>query len=122
METAGAGGGEKPTRMHGDPLQGGGVTLQCDAFILPGVRALWLEDRRLAHHGNGRPSRKNPAVGPSSASVAAHTTLAAPSATGRPPGPPMSVATQPGQTAFTRMPSFRSSAASRFPSPPYWSV
>ena len=36
METAGAGGGEKPTRMHGDPLQGGGVTLQCDVFILPG--------------------------------------------------------------------------------------
>src|SRR5438445_822814 len=52
----GRGGGEKPTRMHGDPLQGGGVTLQCDVFILPGVRALWLEDRRLAHHGNGRPS------------------------------------------------------------------
>src|SRR3989442_14296134 len=48
METAGAGGGEKPTRMHGDPLQGGGVTLQCDVFILPGVRALWLEDRRLS--------------------------------------------------------------------------
>src|SRR2546422_3469065 len=41
-------GGEKPTRMHGDPLQGGGVTLQCDVFILPGVRALWLEDRRLS--------------------------------------------------------------------------
>ena len=34
--------------MHGDPLQGGGVTLQCDVFILPGVRALWLEDRRLS--------------------------------------------------------------------------
>src|SRR5438093_10214387 len=34
------GGGEKPTRMHGDPLQGGGVTLHCDVFILPGVRAL----------------------------------------------------------------------------------
>ena len=48
METAGCRGGEKPTRMHGDPLQGGGVTLQCDVFILPGVRALWLEDRRLS--------------------------------------------------------------------------
>jgi hypothetical protein len=42
-------------------------------------------------------------VGPSSGSVAAHTTLAAPSSTGRPPGPPMSVAVQPGDTAFTRM-------------------
>src|SRR5437762_2625765 len=38
--------------------------------------------------------------------------LAAPSATGRPPLPPMSVATQPGHTAFTRIRSLRNSAAS----------
>ena len=36
---------------------------------------------------------------------------AAPSATGRPPAPPISVATQPGQTAFTRIPVPESSAA-----------
>ena len=56
-------------------------------------------------------ARKKPLVGPSSGSVAAHTMPAAPSATGRPPLPPMSVATQPGQTALTRMASRRSSAA-----------
>jgi len=39
-------------------------------------------------------------------------TRAAPSRTGRPPGPPMSVAIHPGQTAFTRMPVPASSAAS----------
>ena len=51
------------------------------------------------HHGSGWPSRKKPPVGPESGRVAAQTTLAAPASTGRPPGPPMSVATQPGQTA-----------------------
>src|SRR5438445_687794 len=70
--------------------------------------------RRAApsHQPRGRPSRKNPPVGPSSGSIAAHTTLAAPSATGRPPLPPMSVATQPGHTAFTSILWVRSSAAS----------
>ena len=56
-------------------------------------------------HGHivaGGPSRKKPPVGPESGRVAAQTTLAAPASTGRPPGPPMSVATQPGQTALTR--------------------
>ena len=46
--------------------------------------------------------------GPESGNVAAQTTLAAPAATGR----PMSVATQPGQTAFTRTRWPCSSAAS----------
>src|ERR1700677_2063 len=55
------------------------------------------------HQGRGRPSRKKPPVGPLSGKGAAHATLAAPSSTGRPPGPPMSVAVQPGQTALTRM-------------------
>ena len=59
----------------------------------------------------GRPSRKKPPVGPSSGSVAAHTMPAAPSGTGRPPAPPMSVATQPGQIALTRIRSPRNSAA-----------
>ncbi len=39
-------------------------------------------------------------------------TLAPPSATGRPPLPPMSVATQPGHTLFTSTPVPDSSAAS----------
>src|SRR5690242_19933952 len=64
------------------------------------------------YHGRGWPSRKKPPVGPVSGRVAAQTMPAAPSATGRPPGPPMSVATQPGQIALTRIPSPRSSAAS----------
>lgn len=64
------------------------------------------------YQGRGWPSRKNPPVGPSSGRSAAHTTLAAPSATGLPPTLPMSVATQPGQTLLTRMPAPRSSAAS----------
>src|SRR5580700_1136076 len=60
-----------------------------------------VEHLRIAagrYQGRGRPSRKKPPVGPESGSSAAHTTLAAPSATGRPPAPPMSVATHPGQT------------------------
>src|SRR5205807_4214056 len=58
------------------------------------------------------PSRKKPPVGPLSRSVAATIMLAAPSATLRgAPGPPISVATQPGQTEFTRMCALRSSAA-----------
>jgi hypothetical protein len=64
------------------------------------------------HQGNGRPSRKKPPLGPEEGRSAAQTTLAAPSLTGRPPAPPMSVATQPGQTELTRMPSLRSSVAS----------
>src|SRR6185436_12895581 len=67
--------------------------------------------RHAPHHATGRPSRKNPPVGPSSPSRTAQVTLAAPSATGRPPAPPMSVATHPGQTAFTSTRSDRSSAA-----------
>ena len=56
-----------------------------------------------AHQGTTRPSRKKPPVGPSSGTSAAQTTDAAPSRTGRPPGPPISVRTQPGQTEFTRI-------------------
>src|SRR5262245_21356944 len=62
------------------------------------------------HHRNFLPSRKNPPVGPSSGKSTAHNTLAAPSATGRPP-PPMSVLVQPGHTAFTSTPLCASSAA-----------
>ena len=65
------------------------------------------------HHGRGLPSRKNPPVGPLSGSVAAHTIPAAPSLTERgAPAPPISVATQPGHTAFTKIRVFRSSPAS----------
>ena len=39
-------------------------------------------------------------MGPPAGRVAAHTTPAAPSRTGRPPGTPRSVATQPGHTAL----------------------
>src|SRR5512146_125908 len=70
------------------------------------------EIKSLDYHGNGLPSRKNPPVGPLSGSVAAQIMLAAPSATLRgAPAPPISVATQPGQTEFTRMRALRSSAA-----------
>src|SRR5580693_10722610 len=73
----------------------------------------FIEDTlAVCYQGSGLPSRKKPPVGPESGRVAAQTTLAAPSATGRPPGPPMSVATQPGQTALTRIPAGRSPAAS----------
>src|SRR3954469_18366522 len=63
------------------------------------------------YQSSARPSRKKPPVGPSSGSVTPHITDAAPAATGRPPGPPLSVATQPGQIALTRIPAGRSSAA-----------
>src|SRR5207247_6559362 len=66
--------------------------------VADGAETLHRSQRLTRYHGSGRPSRKNPPVGPSFVNVAAHTTLAAPSATGRPPEPPMSVATQPGQT------------------------
>lgn len=62
-----------------------------------------LEATCGCHHGSGLPSRNKPPLGPSLGRVAAHTIPAAPSATGRPPVPPMSVATQPGQTEFTRI-------------------
>ena len=60
---------------------------------------------------SGSPQTQKPPVGPPSGNVAAHTMPAAPSVTGRPPAPPMSVATQPGHTELTRMPSARSSSA-----------
>jgi len=72
-----------------------GLTLEGSAEVVEGG----------GYHGTGRPSRKKPPVGPESGRGAAQVTLAAPSATGRPPGP-MSVATQPGQTALTRTSSF----------------
>ena len=50
-------------------------------------------------------------MGPSSGRVAAQTIPAAPAFTGRPPEPPISVATQPGHTELTRTRSRRSSAA-----------
>jgi len=64
------------------------------------------------YQGSGWPSRKKPPVGPSSGRSTAHMTEAAPSMTGRPPLPPMSVAVHPGQTALTSTPSVRSSSAS----------
>src|SRR5947207_3794841 len=64
------------------------------------------------HHASGSPSREKPPVGPSSGSKAAHMTLVAPSSTVRgASGPPISVATQPGQTELTRMREARSSSA-----------
>ena len=70
-----------------------------------------LDDRGRSgadHQGSGRPSRKKPPVGPSSDSSAAHTMLAAPSLTGRPPRP-MSVFVHPGHAALTSTPSARNS-------------
>src|SRR5215212_4407800 len=65
------------------------------------------------HQASGWLSRKNPPVGPSSGSVTAHMTLAAPSSTVRgASGPPISVATQPGQTELTRIREARNSSAS----------
>jgi hypothetical protein len=65
------------------------------------------------YHGSGLPSRKNPSVGPLSGRVAAHKIPAAPSRTERgAPAPPISVATQPGHTEFTRIREPRSSPAS----------
>src|SRR5438876_6657464 len=89
-ETAGAGGGRSPHGCMETRFRAAGSLSSATPSYYPVTRRArpWSEDRRLAHHGNGRPSRKNPPVGPSSASVAAHTTLAAPSATGRPPGRP----------------------------------
>jgi hypothetical protein len=75
----------------------------------PGVNGVVLA---AAHQGSCLPSRKNPPVGPSSPSRTAHRTRAAPISSGWPPGPPMSVAIHPGQTAFTRIPVPMSSAAS----------
>src|SRR5689334_17768175 len=72
----------------------------------------WLKQSGSYHHASGLPSRKNPPVGPSSGRVAAHTIPIAPSSTGRPPAPPISVATHPGQTEFTKMLLSRSSPAS----------
>jgi hypothetical protein len=67
----------------------------------------------VRHQRSGLPSRKKPPVGPPFGSVAAQTTLAAPSFTLRGAlAPPMSVATQPGQTEFTNMPLPRNSPAS----------
>src|SRR6185312_3534885 len=65
------------------------------------------------YHCSGFPSRKKPPVGPLSGRVAAQTIPAAPSLMDRgAPAPPISVATQPGHTAFTRIRAPRSSPAS----------
>jgi hypothetical protein len=59
---------------------------------------LWIGVADLvASPGDWAAVAVKPPVGPSSGGSMAHRTLAAPWATGRPPGPPMSVATQPGQ-------------------------
>ena len=68
----------------------------------------------LLYHGAGLPSKKNPPVGPLSGNVAAHTIPFAPSSTGRPPPPPISVATHPGSTELTKIPvAAESSSAAR---------
>ena len=69
---------------------------------------------RATNQGSSRPSRVKVPVGPPFGKVTAHTTLAAPWASGRSaacPGRRRS-AYQPGQTALTRMPSRYSSPAS----------
>jgi hypothetical protein len=48
--------------------------------------------------------KEKSSVGPSFGNVAAHTIPFAPSCTGRPPLPPISVATHPGLTELTKMP------------------
>ena len=58
----------------------------------------------ITYHGEGFPSKKEPPLGPLSGNVAAHTIPFAPSSTGRPPLPPISVATHPGSTEFTKFP------------------
>lgn len=75
------------------------------------MNALQIAIERVTHHGRGIPSRKKPREGPSSGSVAAQTMLRAPSSMGLPPLPPMSVAVQPGQIEFTRIPLGLSSEA-----------
>src|SRR6185295_4402147 len=67
------------------------------------------------YHSIGRRSRKNPPVGPSSGSVAAHTIVSAPCSTERgADGPPISVRTQPGSTALASTPRPRYVSASSF--------
>src|ERR687885_2952892 len=74
---------------------------------------IFTYDIYLQHyHGTALPSQKNPPLGPLPGSVAAQTIPFAPSSTGRPPRPPISVATHPGSTEFTSIPVFTSSAAS----------
>jgi hypothetical protein len=58
-------------------------------------------EQRFTTESGGRPGMRP--VGPSAARRQAQSTEAAPCSTERgAPGPPMSVRTQPGQTAFTR--------------------
>src|SRR4051812_49479349 len=71
-------------------------------------RAFWHE----LHSEVGSPSRNTPPVGPDGGSLHAQRTEAAPFATGRgAPGPPLSVRTQPGSVAFTRIARGRNSSA-----------
>jgi Transposase, Mutator family len=84
--------------------------IQTDRHTSPRSRQQIDRRRPCPHHGIGRPSRKNPPVGPPSGKVAAQTIPAAPSSTGRPPRPPMSVATHPGHTAFTNTPDYTTNA------------
>src|SRR5262245_33431574 len=90
------------------------------AFAPPGRRARNLEFGRVSppagpagpagagrtnHQAIGRVSRKKPPVGPSGGRVAAQVMPEAPVSRERgAEGPPMSVRTQPGQTALIRMP------------------
>ena len=69
---------------------------------------------RAHNQGSSRPSRVKVPVGPPFGKVTAHTTLAAPWATCGPPAARAAVrsASEPGQTALTRMPSRYSSPAS----------
>ena len=87
-----------------------GITLQLFFFRWSAIVDMWYIF--IYYHGIASPSQKNPPVGPSSDNVAARTIPFAPFCTGRPPRPPVSVATHPGSTEFTNMPVFVSSAAS----------
>src|SRR5436190_435401 len=96
------------------PVVAIGMSLLIYTTIFAAMRAMANLRRLLESHLNEQERAVFPPVGPVSGSVAAHTTLAAPSSTERgASGPPISVATQPGQTELTRIPEERSSSASR---------
>jgi len=63
------------------------------------------------YQGADLPSKKNPPLEPLSGNVEAHTIPRAPSSTGLPPWPPISVDTHPGSIALIKILVPRSSAA-----------
>src|ERR1700683_1367597 len=104
-----------PTSYQTAPPRGGSYVLaknRAHGRYRRPVSEPGLRNRPSPQNAIAFPSRKNPPVGPSSPSVASHTTPAAPSSTGflAPIGPPMSVLTNPGHAELTRNPSPASSA------------